>query len=57
MRTEITDPNVSNSVKSYRDIGYTFEIAIADIIDNSITAHASFGFKCTSALLGTCSPV
>lgn len=41
MKTEITEPNVSNSVKSYRDIGYTFEIAIADIIDNSITAHAS----------------
>ena len=41
MRTEIAEPNVSNSVKSYRDIGYTFEIAIADIIDNSITAHAS----------------
>jgi signal transduction histidine kinase len=40
MRIDITEPNVSNSVKSYRDIGYTFEIAIADIIDNSITAQA-----------------
>ena len=41
MRIEKTDPHVANSVKSYRDIGYTFEIAIADIIDNSISAKSS----------------
>lgn len=33
-------PNLSNFVKSLRDIGYTFEVAVADIIDNSITAKA-----------------
>ena len=42
MDTEIVDPDLSNFVKSLRDVGYTFEIAVADIIDNSITAGASF---------------
>ncbi len=41
MKTEIVNPNVSNFIKSLRDIGYTFEIAVADILDNSITANAS----------------
>ncbi len=40
MKTEIVNPNISNFVESLRDIGYTFEIAIADIIDNSISASA-----------------
>ncbi|MCA1035698.1 ATP-binding protein [Bacillus infantis] len=38
--TEIVQPNVSNFVKSLRDIGYTFEVAVADVLDNSITAKA-----------------
>ena len=42
MKTEKVLPNVSNFIKSIRDIGYTFEVAIADIIDNSISANASF---------------
>lgn len=37
---EIVKPNLRNFVKSLRDIGYTFEIAVADIIDNSISANA-----------------
>jgi hypothetical protein len=41
MNTEIVNPDVGNLIKSLRDIGYTFEIAVADIIDNSITANAS----------------
>jgi len=41
MEYEIIRPNVSNFVKSLRDVGYTFEIAVADIIDNSVTANAS----------------
>jgi hypothetical protein len=40
MRTEIVRPNIHNFVKSLRDIGYSFEIAVADIIDNSITAFS-----------------
>ncbi|WP_203340236.1 ATP-binding protein [Planococcus beijingensis] len=40
MRSEVIEPNVSNFVNSLRDMGYTFPIAIADIIDNSITANA-----------------
>lgn len=39
--TEIVNPNLSNFIKSLRDIGYTFEIAVADILDNSISAGAS----------------
>lgn len=40
METQIVNPDVSNFVKSLRDIGYTFEIAVADIVDNSIDANA-----------------
>lgn len=38
---EIVKPNLRNFIKSLRDIGYSFEIAVADILDNSITANAS----------------
>lgn len=41
MNTEIVNPVIGNFVKSLRDIGYTFEVAVADILDNSITAQAS----------------
>ena len=34
------DPIPSVLIESMRDIGYSFESAIADIIDNSITAGA-----------------
>ena len=33
--------NVSNFIDSYRNIGYTVETAIADIIDNSFFAKAT----------------
>lgn len=41
INTEIVEPNICNFIKSLRDIGYTFEVAVADIIDNSITANSS----------------
>ncbi len=41
MKTQNTPPNVGNFVKSLRDIGYTLEVAVADILDNSISANAS----------------
>lgn len=41
MKTEVINPNVSNFIKSLRDIGYTFEIAVADVLDNSISANSS----------------
>lgn len=41
MKTQIVNPNLGNFIKSLRDVGYTFEIAVADILDNSITANAS----------------
>ncbi len=37
---EIIAPNIKNFIKALRDIGYNFEIAVADIIDNSITANS-----------------
>lgn len=40
MKTEQVNPDLSNFVKSLRDIGYSYEIAVADIVDNSITAKA-----------------
>lgn len=41
MKYEVVDPRVDNYIKSIRDVGYSLEIAAADIIDNSITAKAS----------------
>lgn len=41
MKEQIVNPDVGNFVKSLRDIGYTFEIAVADVVDNSITAKSS----------------
>lgn len=41
MKTEVVQPIVSNFIKSLRDIGYTFEVAVADVLDNSITAKAN----------------
>lgn len=40
MITETVQPNIKNFIKSLRDIGYSFDIAVADIVDNSITASA-----------------
>lgn len=34
-------PKASSLIESLRDIGYTFEAAVADVIDNSITAKAN----------------
>lgn len=41
MRTVHSDPRASVLIESMRDIGYTLETALADIIDNSITASAT----------------
>lgn len=41
MIQKIHPPLASSLVESLRDVGYTFESAIADVIDNSITAKAS----------------
>lgn len=38
---EYLEPNPGTMVESLRSIGYTFETAVADLIDNSITAKAS----------------
>ncbi|HIP12513.1 MAG TPA: ATP-binding protein [Arcobacter sp.] len=41
MNTEVVNPNIANFVKSLRDVGYTFEIAVADVLDNCISANAT----------------
>ena len=41
MKTERVLPNVANFIQSIRDVGYTFEVAVADILDNSISADAN----------------
>lgn len=38
---DVVDPNASNLIEALRDIGYSLESAVADIIDNSISAEAS----------------
>lgn len=40
-KTEIVNPHVGNFIGSFRDIGYSFEVAVADLLDNSITAKAT----------------
>lgn len=40
MLAEIVNPNIANFIHSLRDIGYSFEVAVADLIDNSIAAKA-----------------
>ncbi len=40
MRTEVVSPKLGNFIESLRDVGYTFEIAVADVLDNSIAAEA-----------------
>lgn len=51
MEVEIVNPVVGNFIKSLRDIGYIFEVAVADILDNSITLwggeHQNFVFAGT----------
>ncbi|NQZ57869.1 MAG: ATP-binding protein [Lentisphaeraceae bacterium] len=41
MEYEEAIPQASNLIQSLRDIGYSLETAVADIIDNSISAKAS----------------
>lgn len=41
MKTEIVPPNVGNFIDSLREIGYSTEVAVADLIDNSVTANSS----------------
>lgn len=41
VRTVRTDPLASVLIEGMRDIGYRLETALADVIDNSITARAS----------------
>ena len=40
VKTKKNIPKADSLMGSMRSIGYTFESAIADIIDNSISAHA-----------------
>lgn len=41
MRTHNAAPSAASFMESLRDIGYSLETAVADILDNSITAQAS----------------
>jgi len=40
MRYESLQPSPLSLMESLRDIGYSMETALADVIDNSITADA-----------------
>lgn len=39
-KAEITKPNPKSTINSYRSFGYNLSTAIADIVDNSISANA-----------------
>ncbi len=38
---DLAEPHASSLIEALRAVGYTLPTAIADLIDNSITAHAS----------------
>ena len=42
IKTVKAEPNPSSMFNTMRSIGYTVETALADIIDNSISAGATF---------------
>lgn len=41
LKTQIVSPNIGNFIGSLRELGYSTEVAVADLIDNSITAESS----------------
>src|SRR5665647_2701766 len=41
MRTVCAAPSAASLIQSMRDLGYSLETALADVVDNSVTAHAS----------------
>jgi hypothetical protein len=41
LRTTAITPSAARLTESLRDIGYDFPAAVADIVDNSVTAGAS----------------
>jgi hypothetical protein len=41
IRAEIAKPNPKSTINSYRSFGYNLSTAIADIVDNSISANAN----------------
>lgn len=41
MKYEIANPHPGGTIESFKSLGYTLEAAIADLVDNSITAQAS----------------
>ena len=41
MEIKMSEPNPSSLVESIRDIGYTLDSAVADLVDNSISAGAN----------------
>ena len=41
LKAEIAKPNPKSTINSYRSFGYTLSTAVADIIDNSISADAT----------------
>ena len=41
IKAEIAEPKPKSTINSYRSFGYNLSTAIADIIDNSISANAN----------------
>ena len=44
MKTHVLPPSAGRVINSLRDAGYDFNTAVADIVDNSIAAHATIVF-------------
>ena len=51
MQEVILSPNAASLSQSMRDIGYSLETAIADLIDNSISAGAKTIRVCFDGLM------
>ena len=40
MKYEIANPDPAGTIESFKSLGYTIEAAVADLVDNCITAQA-----------------
>ena len=56
MKEIITPPGARRLITSLRDMGYSFSGAVADLVDNSISAGATRVYVNIHALEGTAPP-
>ena len=53
MKYEIANPDPAGTIESFRSLGYTIEAAVADLVDNCITAQARHVNVSSPGMAGT----